>query len=630
MCGLVGKIFFNTNRIQINKEITQIKDSLHKLQHRGPDGQGYAIDHNVWLGSTRLSIIDLSKKGIQPIKNENSTIFLVFNGEIYNYKDLKEKYLIKHKFRSDTDSEVLIHLYEEFGVDCVRMLRGMFAFCIWDSNRNLMFLARDRLGKKPLKYYFNSKFFVFASELKAFIDWPEIPKEIDYSAVDEFLTYSYVPTPKTGFKNIYKLPPASYMVVSPNGKITIEKYWDIDFSDKLKLTENEWQEKLLNKLKDSIKLRLQSDVTLGIHLSGGIDSSLITALASQLSSKKVKTFTVGFGKEDNQDFYYANLVAAKYHTEHYQINVKPDFNNILPELTYYFEEPFGDPSSVPTYLLMKESKKYITVALNGDGGDENFAGYSRYLFLQFFNLLKILPIKKQMVWLLKLLYRYSENRDLIILAKYLNFPFGREEKFYDNLMDNNLYGQNAYQADFKKKIINSRKGTLLSEIFRSADKSWGRTDKLSYTDIRSYLPDYLLVKADIASMSQGVEVRSPLLDHQFMELTAKMPANFKLKFLKSKYIFKKMAAAYLPPEIVQRWKKGFLPPLKKWLSEKKFLLNEFNQKQFSDFGIFTDSFLNKIVEEHFDHQADHRYLMWNILILKNWLATWFGEKKKIY
>lgn len=358
MCGIVGKVVFGNKIIDKNSEIPEIEKSLDILKHRGPDDHGYFIDENIWLGATRLSIVDLSPAGHQPLQNENGNLTLVFNGEIYNYKELKKKLIKKHRFKSNTDSEVIIHLYEDLGVECLSYLRGMFAFAIWDSLKEELFIARDRIGKKPIKYFFNHNFFIFASELKAFINHPGIPKEIDWLAVDSFLSYQYVPYPFTGFRNIFKLPPAHFMVVKPTGEIKIEKYWDLDFNEKLNISEVEWEEKIELKLKESIEFRLQSDVPLGIHLSGGVDSSLITAIGSQLSKRKLDTFSIGSEYFKNSELTYARLIAEKFGTQHHEMLVKPDLIGFLPETSLSVRRTVCRPFHI-TYMVSDERKQQI-------------------------------------------------------------------------------------------------------------------------------------------------------------------------------------------------------------------------------------------------------------------------------
>lgn len=584
MCGIAGKILFGNQTINKNKEVLLIKKTLKKLHHRGPDDQGYTIDKNVWLGATRLSIIDLTPSGRQPLTNEDGSVFLVFNGEIYNYLELKKKLNKKHKFKSKTDSEVLVHLYEEYGIDCLKYLRGMFSFAIWDKRKKELFLARDRIGVKPLKYYYNNKFFIFASELKAFISHPAVPKEIDWEAIGEFLTYYYVPSPKTGFKDIYKLPPAHYMIVKPDGKIIIKKYWDLDFSHKLDLKEEEWIEIVTNKFKESIKLRLRSDVPLGVHLSGGIDSGIITALVSIEKGKPLDTFSIGFEDSDYNELSYTEAVSQRYRTNHHEFIVKSNIVDLLPQLTYQYEEPFADTSIIPTWYLMKESSKYVTVALNGDGGDENFAGYRKYIAIKCLNFIKHFPFRKKFRKTLVYTYRFLRYKEISSLVRLLNLS-------NDNLL--------------------------------------GNIDDLLYKDINSYLPDCLLVKNDIASMAFSLEVRSPFLDHEFMELCAKIPPNFKLRGLETKYLLKKIARDLIPDKCFSRKKKGFLPPLEHWFRGRlyMYLKSQITDKKLNSYGIFKKEELQNLLEEHKNYKNNHTYTLFAILMLKNWMDVWFNTKK---
>jgi asparagine synthase (glutamine-hydrolysing) len=390
MCGIFGKLFFEKTKI----EKKDYKDCLDAISHRGPNDEGFYVDENIILGSRRLAIIDLSEAGHMPMTNEDGRFWIVFNGEIYNFLDLRKELEKRHKFKSKTDTEVILHLYEEKGIDCLRYLRGMFAFAVWDKKEKILFLARDRLGKKPLKYYFNDKFFIFASELKAILKDKEVPREIDWGAIDEYLTYQYVPHPKTGFKGIFKLEPAHYLLITLDGKIKKERYWDLDFTQKLNLSENEWIGAIEEKLKESVKIRLISDVPLGAHLSGGIDSSMVVAMMAQEMKEPVKTFSIGFKEKTYDETKYARLVAKRYGTDHHELIIEPNAIEILPKLVYHYEEPYADSSALPTWYLCQMTKNYITVALNGDGGDENFAGYtSRYVAWKLYWRLRFFHLK---------------------------------------------------------------------------------------------------------------------------------------------------------------------------------------------------------------------------------------------
>lgn len=627
MCGIAGKIYFNNQGINKNKEFPFIQKTLEKLNHRGPDDSGYFIDENVWLESTRLSIIDLSPAGHQPMQNKEGSLTIIFNGEIYNYLELRKRFLSRYKFKSITDTETLLYLYEKFGTGCLKYLCGMFAFALWDSRKQELFIARDRIGKKPLKYFYNNKFFVFASELKAFIDHPGIPKEIDWEAVDEFLTYQYVPSPKTGFKNIRKLPPAHYMIVKSNGEIITKRYWQIDFTQKMDLSEYGWEKIITDKLRESVKLRLQSDVPLGIHLSGGIDSGMITAIASMEAKKRAKTFSIGFEESDYNELPYTRLIAQKYHTEHHEMTIKADILDILPKLVYQYEEPFADPSILPTWLLMKESAKHFTVALNGDGGDENFAGYRRYQVMKLFNLLKGIPAKDNLSNLLYLIYQYNPYKDIAQTAKILKFPYDNHKLFYQELMSflDIKVKNELYTTEFRQKIKRSRSKNYSVDLFKKSDDT-DLIDQLLSVDINTYLPEVLLAKTDISSMAHSLEARSPLLDHEFMELTAKMPSSLKLRGLNSKFILKKIAQNYLPRECFERKKQGFIPPLTSWFRRKykDYLKSELMDKKFLSYGLFNEDILKRLINDHVETKRNNTYALWVILVLKKWLDVWFN------
>ncbi|MCL4338136.1 asparagine synthase (glutamine-hydrolyzing) [Patescibacteria group bacterium] len=628
MCGIVGKIYFGRHgKVPLAKEKSWINSALEKIGHRGPDDSGYVFSHECWLGSARLSIIDLSPAGHQPMQNDDKSVSLVLNGEIYNYLELGDKLRDKYRFRSNTDTEVVLRLYEEYGVDCLRYLRGMFAFAIWDSRKQILFLARDRIGQKPLKYFYNDKFLIFASELKAFIGHPGVPKEIDWQAVDQFLTYQYVPSPGTGFKNIRKLPPAHYMIVRPDGTVSVRKYWDLDFSKKKNCSEKEWMTGVENKLNESIKLRLRSDVPLGFHLSGGVDSGLITALAAKQLNHPIDTFSIGFDEKEYDELPYSRLVAEKYNTNHHEFVVKPDIIHLLPELAYQYEEPFADPSILPTWYLMKETKKHVTVALNGDGGDENFAGYMRYKYSYLINGVKFIPIKSILGRIFKNINKTVHLRKINRFMWLLNATKNRQAEVYDDLMSilDSPERRMLYSDIFNKYLITHSSSSFLKLLLSNVERYDDVLDKLLYADLHSYLPEYLMVKIDISSMAHSLEARSPFLDHEFMELEAKMPANLKVRNFQTKYILRKIARKYLPKECVDRKKQGFIPPLDIWFRGElvSYLETELSDRKFLSYNIFKPERLRKMIKEHRDCVADNSYALFTILMLKHWLETWF-------
>lgn len=624
MCGIAGKIRFK-GLIDRTTELPKIENTFEMLRHRGPDDQGYYIDERVWLAATRLAILDLSSAGRMPMANEEGNLQMVFNGEIYNYLDLRKK-LRGHRFVSRTDSEVVVHLYEDYGIDCLRFLRGMFAFAIWDRKKGQLFLARDRIGKKPLKYFFNSQFFIFASEIKAFINWSEVPRQIDFSAVDEYLSLEYVPSPKTGFEKIYKLPPASYLLVDTGGKVTLRRYWELEYEPKENFSEEEWQSQIINKLKESVRLRLQSDVPLGVHLSGGVDSSLVTAMAARLSRNKIKTFTVGFEDKEVDELPYARLVAERYQTDHREIILKPNSLEDLSLIIRAYEEPFADPSLLPTWALMRESRREITVALNGDGGDENFAGYERYRAMAAFKLISCLPFKEGISEVMAFLYRLFPKKRIQQIIRALKFYRSEYPYFYHNIVSSlDLATKKAlYSPTFKKEVRETYQKEYLANKISLNSKNLSWLDQLLSVDVQSYLPDNLMVKVDIASMAHSLEVRSPFLDHELMELVAKMPANLKLKNFQSKYLLKKIAGDFLPRECIYRRKQGFVPPLDLWLRmNKDFLLSELLEDKFLKLNLFNKEILKRMIEKDLFLTGGKSRIIWRLLCLKYWFATWF-------
>ncbi len=631
MCGISGKLYFN-DRGEVDEGL--IKKMNAKLAHRGPDDQGVFVAGPVGLGHSRLSIIDLSGAGHQPMPNTDQTIWITYNGEIYNFLELKKLLENKgYKFRSKTDTEVIIYLYQEYGEECLKYLRGMFAFAIWDNDKKQLFLARDRLGKKPLKYYLDphKKFLIFASELKALFEDPEInsKKEIDYQAIDEYLTYSYVPHPKTGFKNIYKLEPAHYLIIKQDGSISKNRYWQLDFSKKLFMPESEWKEQVISKLKESVKMRLMSDVPLGAHLSGGVDSSLIVALMSQETKNPVKTFSIGFKENDYNELPFARQVSERYKTEHYEFSIDSNMPllDILPKLVYQYEEPYADASSLPTWYLSEITGKHIGVALNGDGGDENFAGYNRYNAGILFSKLRPLPFKDQLKSLNKFLYQNthkkvfqksyklldSYNKNFLDFYLRIIDYFGREEKEF------------VYTREFSERVSDSRWQSFISLFYDEArSKNFDLLDKMLYIDINAGLPGDLLVKVDIASMAHGLEIRSPFLDHEFMELTAKMPSDLKLRDQNKKYILKQIAYDYLPKGVIDRRKHGFEVPLEHWFrgSLYNYIREELLDSRFISYG-FRREGIEKLLSDHKNFHDDYSKYLWALLMLKKWLETWF-------
>ncbi|MCM8764658.1 MAG: asparagine synthase (glutamine-hydrolyzing) [Candidatus Omnitrophica bacterium] len=630
MCGICGVVKRNGK-----VSLETIKKMAETMVHRGPDEEGYELFDTAGIGHRRLKIIDLAT-GKQPISNEDNTLFLICNGEIYNFKYLRRILEDKgHIFRTRSDNEVILHLYEQHGVECLKFLRGMFAFAIWDNRKKFLFLARDRLGKKPLVYSVKNDDIYFASEIKALLEIDKISKEIDYIAVDLFLTYQAIPSPWTIFRAIKKLPPAHFLLWK-EGDIKIGNYWQLDFTKKLKLrSEEEYMELMWEKIVESTKLRMVADVPLGAFLSGGIDSSTIVGIMSENSCRPVKTFSVGFEESDFSELNYARIVADRFGTQHHQFIVRPDVISVLPRLVWHYNEPFADSSMVPTYYVARETKKHVTVALNGDGGDENFAGYTRYWQTE----------------LLQMTYTFHEkipfgfNFILKNFAKFYNrYPSNTFFRMWKWLEEAEKYGfdyayarrlisftqdfrQGIYSEEMKKSVSNFDSLIMVKNIWNATDEI-DLIEKMISIDMRLYLPEVLLVKMDIASMANSLETRSPFLDHEFVELIASFPSNLKMKNFKSKYILKKKLKNFLPGKIVKRKKMGFGLPAGKWFKNelKNYLIEILLDKNSLSRGYFRPKEIRKILEEHISGKREHSGRLWTLLIFELWHRIFIDKK----
>lgn len=625
MCGIVGKISFNSF---VSEE--SILKMSQKIVYRGPDDGGVYTDGHVGLGSRRLAILDLSDSGHMPMVSSDGKTVIVYNGEVYNYRDYWDE-LKDYGFdlKSKTDTEVILYLYKKYGVECLQKLRGMFAFVIYDKENNVIFGARDRFGQKPFKYYSDDNYFIFASELKAILENVEVEKKIDYQAVSDFLTYQFVPCPSTGFENIKKLPPAHYFILDLKTKVLdIKRYWQADYSTKLDLSVSEWRELILEKLEESVKLRMISDVPLGAFLSGGVDSSAIVAMMAKNSSRPIQTFAMGFDEKSFDERAHAKIIADKFCTEHHEMVLKPNAIMDLPKLIYHYEEPYGDSSMLPTYYLSKFTKEYVTVALNGDAGDENFAGYSRYNMLRRAMLFRNIPKSIRSLGRGGLYYlsRYVLKTEFLskchkFAQSVENDPIDRYMHYiyYFNAEDkNNMYKPDSPIANLQDSAYHLRK------VFGEATGT-DLLDKILYTDVNSYLPDDLLVKVDIATMSQSLEARSPLLDHKFFELTSQIPSSLKLQGSETKYIFKKSLEGILPNDILYRKKMGFGVPAGAWFKNE---LKDY----FIDTVIENSCFIHKIIRKEYLKQEFDRHLkggggegrrLWLLLVLELWYREFF-------
>lgn len=617
MCGICGKINFNLEAV--NEDL--LWKMTNVLTHRGPDSGKIYIKDNVGLGHRRLRIIDLSEAAAQPMCNENNSIWIVCNGEIYNFFELRKNLEEKgHIFRSKCDTEVILHLYEEKGLDCVKFLRGMFAFAIWDENRKRLFLARDRVGKKPLNYALNDKTLVFSSEIKSLLEDSSIEKQVNLEALNLFLTYSYIPSPHTMFTGIKKLPPAHTLVWDASG-MKIERYWNLSYRDKVNLTEEECAHRVLELLTESTKIRMVSDVPLGAFLSGGIDSSAVVGIMSKLSSRPVKTFSVGFPEKSFNELQYARKVAQIFNTEHKEYIVEYNTVDILPKLVWHFNEPFGDSSAVPTYYLSKMTREAVTVALNGDGGDESFAGYDRYAANILAERYKFMPTKLLSSVINSLPGTTSKRSFINRLKKFnegLNLSKERRYAYWMSAFSSEAK-ESLYSAELKNKLKEIDCSEYLVNFYNNSDAR-DFIDATLSVDVNTYLSEDLLVKVDIASMANSLEARSPFLDHKLMEFAASIPSHLKLKGSVSKYILKKSLKDLLPPEILNRKKSGFGVPVGSWFKNElkdyavQTLLSEGSLKR----GYFRKEAIENLINEHNLNKVDHGHRLWNLINLELW------------
>ena len=624
MCGICGLIDYRNSLRNGEEALVRMRDAM---VHRGPDDKGVYVNKSTifaGLGHRRLSIIDLSPAGHQPMANEDGTAHIVLNGEIYNYRELREDLESNgHKFKSNTDTEVAIHLYEEHGKECVKFLHGMFAFAIWDDKKQTLFLTRDRVGKKPLFYYYRDGSFCFASELSALIQGGIIKKEINNQAIDHYLTFGYIPAPLAIYNGVFKLPPAHSMTLDDKG-LRIEKYWSLDFSKKIEISEKEAAAESLRLLEDAVKIRLNSDVPLGAFLSGGIDSSVVVALMSRLSGRKVKTFSIGFDEGEYNELKYARLIAGRFGTEHNEFVVKPHAIDILPLLVERYGEPYADSSCVPTYYVSRETKRYVTVALNGDGGDELFGGYERYQAMAFSELYQGFPgILKKMVSGINALLPDSINpknriRNFKRFLNVIDMPAAERYLRWIGIFDTGIKDK-LYSPDFNNKIYISGTSGFLSPYF-NVSAGLDIIDRAIAADTNLYLPYDLLVKVDIASMANSLEARSPFLDHRLMEFAASLPADYKVRGLVKKYILKKAIEGLIPRENIYRRKMGFGLPVGDWfrLDMKDFLCETLLSKRSLGRGYFEPEIVTGIVKQHIEGRADWTYRLWALLMLELW------------
>jgi asparagine synthase (glutamine-hydrolysing) len=617
MCGIAG-VVSTTRESNITEAL--VHEMCEQIVYRGPDDEGLYVADGAGLGMRRLSIIDLSG-GHQPVFNEDRTSWIVFNGEIYNFPDLRPDLESKgHHFRSHSDTEVIIHLYEEMGADCVKKLRGMFALAVYDKTKRKLTLARDRLGKKPLHYALHKGNLYFASEIKSILAVAPELAEVNSQALLEYLYYDYVPDPITAFTGIHKLPPG-HLLEFQNGEIRIRQYWDIpEYNTHAPKSEEECLEELEHRLFEATKIRLISDVPLGAFLSGGIDSSTIVALMARASSGPVKTFSIGFKKDDFNEAKWARLVAQKFGTDHHEMILEPDVAQTVEHLTTSLEEPFGDSSMLPTYYVSQMARQHVTVALSGDGGDEMFAGYSRYRIHEGRRGFERIPGWARKLFREQVFPRLPSNMPGRAFSYNVSLPW--QERYIDHLSFIPAFERDIPLLSPEFSEIRDRgeePGNVLRRYFAQAPAK-NPVDQLLYVDTKAYMVGDILTKVDRMSMLNSLEVRVPILDHVFVEWVAGLPSDWKLRGDQQKYILRKLAERVgVPREAIYRPKQGFALPLIHWLqNELKEMVMLLLEPRTLERGYFTAEGVRKLIDDLFVRGRTNTSRIWRLLMFELW------------
>ena len=605
MCGIVG---FNW------QDEKKIRSLACLLEHRGPEQEGFHVQDGVSIGHKRLRILDLSEKGRQPIYNEDHTICVSYNGEIYNFQELRQTLQeTGHKFESKTDTEVLVHGYEEWGTELLERINGQFAFCIFDKPKNIFFIARDRLGIKPLYYYCDDKNFIFGSELKVFLK-SDIKKQISKKALNYYLLFGNTPSQQSILENVQKLLPGSYIIYDLTTQKIKERqrYWTLSFSQEASISDSEVKEQIVQRLEQSVKMRLISDVPLGAFLSGGVDSSIIVALMRK-HVKDLNTFSIKFDIPGYDESRYAKIISDMFQTQHHEIEFNAEsVRDLILELPYYYDEPFGDPSMIPTCLVSRVAKRHVTVSLSGTGGDELFAGYPRYIELRLLKQLNHLPaIAKKML-----------SSSLLALNVILrNDKLNKLQTFMGPAEETWLLYLKLFSYMFRDKYEQTEKLAEFSYLKTHFKYDNDVTNALNF-DISEYLPDCLLTKEDRASMAVSLEVRVPFLDHTLVEFAAKIPTRLKIKRTDKKHILKKAFSDILPRKILYRKKQGFSVPLVHYFRNE---LKDFANKEIfesGEFDYYDKNHIGNLWQKHQNRHSDYSRLFWSIIMFNLWYKKW--------
>jgi asparagine synthase (glutamine-hydrolysing) len=620
MCGIVGQVRGDGSPV----DRSLIERMCAAQEHRGPDSRGTFVSGPVGLGIQRLRIIDLAT-GDQPIFSEDGSVVVVLNGEIYNYRELREGLERRgHRFATQGDTEVIVHLYEERGVECVSALHGMFGFALWDARRQQLVVARDRVGKKPLYYAERDGVLSFASELAALMQDGELPRDVDHEAIDGYLAYGYVPAPLSAFRSARKLLPG-HVLVHRNGVTRTERYWRLDYSAKRSFgSAEEMHEEIRAAVRRAVRRRMIADVPLGAFLSGGIDSSAVVAAMAEASAEPVKTFSIGFQDERHNELPRARLVANRFATDHHELVVEPDAVDILPRLVRHYGEPFADHSAVACFYLAQMARRHVTVALNGDGGDESFAGYQRYSSNLFLHRLDRLPepVRRLVAHAAAHAPSDGDSHSLANRLRRLGIASGRDvsERY---IAQSSVFSQADRQALYTPEYAAFLGPSSTDEVVLGPWRAASGADLLDQflqIDVETYLPGDLLAKIDIATMAYSLEARSPLLDHELMELAASIPAQEKVRGTQRKLVFRDALRGWVPNEILDGRKQGFELPVAKWFTGD---LNGYAREVLLDPGArsrawFEPSRVSGLLERHASGAADHARQIWSLLLLELW------------
>jgi len=627
ICGIVGSNGLGPDSRDL------VRSMCASIIHRGPDDEGYYFDEQAALGMRRLSIIDL-QTGHQPISNEDGTVWTVYNGEIFNFPALREELLANgHRFTTRSDTEVIVHLYEEHGPEFMHKLNGMFAIALWDKARRRFLLVRDRLGVKPLHYCFRGDRLSFASELKALLK-AGLPRELDREALSQFFSFEYIPAPRTIFRGLAKLPPG-HRLIFQDGRLDIQPYWDVRFRsrDLPRRRVQDYADEVYRRLKESVRIRLISDVPLGVFLSGGVDSSAVTALMSETAASRIQTYSIGFREESFDELAYARRVADHFGTDHTEFVVESSqVRDLVPVLMRFLDEPLADASVIPTYIISKLARRHVTVALAGDGGDELFGGYDTYKADKVARLYRKVPrfLRQGLVRPAVRLLPASKKR--------LSFEF-KAKKFiagveYPPEIANFIWWGAYTPEDRKKLFAPDFLASLREDPFAPVSSCLARApgpeadtlDRLAYLDLKLYLQDDLLVKVDRMSMANSLEIRTPFLDYTFVEFAATIPSRLKLKGFTSKYILKKMLRGRVPDEVLTRKKIGFDIPLGPWIREElwDFVNDTLSPAALGRHGFFNAAYVRSLLEEHKAGAHNHRQLLWPLIIFQFWYDHYLG------